>query len=214
MKKIFLITFIAAFALSSCNKDSLGVSTVTTYPTITLKGDVALSIPVGGTYTESGFVAKEGETDISSSVKVVGEVNPAVAGVYTLTYTAVNKDGFTLSARRYVGVITPAAAAMDISGIYKRNAGAGGLATVVKYKNYAGLYINNNPGGIVIIPGSNEIYIYMFQTDATKVSAPAQDSSVGEFACTGGSYDATAKSYKWVCINSGYGTSARTFVKQ
>jgi len=214
MKKIFLITFIAAFALSSCEKDTLGVSTVTTYPTIALKGDVAQTILVGGTYTESGFVAKEGETDITSTVKVTGTVNPAKAGVYTITYTAINKDGFTLSARRYVGVITPAAAAMDISGTYQRNGGASGLATVVKYKSYAGLYVNNNPGGIAIIPGTNEVYIYMFQTDVAVVSAPAQDSSVGEFACTGGSYNSTAKSYGWVCINATYGTAVRTFVKQ
>jgi len=214
MKKIFLITFIAAFALSSCNKDSLGVSTVTTYPTIELKGDVAQTILVGGTFTESGVVAKEGTTDITSSVKISGAVNAAVAGVYTITYTAVNRDGFTISARRYIGVITPAAAALDISGDYKRNAGAGGIATIVKYKSYAGLYVNNNPGGIAIITGTNEVFIYMFQTDVTKVSAPAQESSVGEFACTGGSYDATVKSYTWVCINSGYGNAPRTFIKQ
>jgi hypothetical protein len=216
MKKIFLITFIAAFALSSCEKDTLGVSTITTYPTIELKGDVAQTILVGGTYTESGYIAKEGETDITSGVKVEGTVDPTKAGVYTLKYTAINKDGFTLTVRRYVGVITPAAAAMDISGKYKRNAGAGGIATVVKYKTYAGLYINDNPGGIAIITGTNEVFVYMFQTDATKVTVPAQDSSVGEFACTGGVYDASGAKplYKWTCINSGYGTTVRTFNKQ
>jgi len=214
MKKIFLIIFIAAITMSSCNKDTLGVSTVTTYPTIELKGDVALSFPIGGTYVESGFIAMEGTTDITSSVKIDGAVNTAKAGVYTISYTAINKDGFTLTARRYVGVITPAAAAMDISGKYVRNAGAAGIATVVKYKNYPGLYINDNPGGIAIETGVNEIYIYMFQTDVNVVSAPAQDSSVGEFACTGGVYDATNTLYKWVCVNSGYGASVRTFIKQ
>ena len=214
MKKIFLITFIAAFALSSCNKDSLGVSTVTTYPTIVLKGEIAQSFPIGGTYIESGFLAMEGSTDITASVKIDGTVNSAKAGVYTIKYTATNKDGFTLTARRYIGVITPAAAAMDISGKYMRNAGASGIATVVKYKNYPGLYINDNPGGIAIETGVNEIYIYMFQTDVNVVSAPSQDSSVGDFACTNGVYDSANQLYKWVCINSGYGTSARTFIKQ
>jgi hypothetical protein len=216
MKKIFLITFIAAFALSSCEKDTLGVSTITTYPTIELKGDVAQTILVGGNYTESGFTAKEGETDITSGVKVEGTVDPTKAGVYTIKYTAINKDGFTLTTRRYVGVITPAAAAMDISGRYQRNGGAAGFATVVKYKNYAGLYVNDNPGGIAIVTGTNEVFVYMFQPDVTKVTVPAQDSSVGEFACTGGVYDATGASplYKWVCVNSTYGTAVRTFVKK
>jgi len=217
MKKIIIFSiFVLALTLSACEDEaSKGVSTITTYPTIELKGAEALTIPVGGTYVESGVIAKEGETDITSSVTTEGTVNSTKAGVYTIKYTAVNKDGFTVSIRRYIGVISPAAAAMDISGKYKRNAGAKGIATIVK-TSYAGLYINDNPGGIAIIPGSNEIFIYMFHTEPTVVSAPSQDTSVGDFACTGGVYDASGASplYNWVCVNSGYGTAVRTFIKQ
>lgn len=218
MRKIFLISFIAAAVLSSCNKDSEGVSTITTYPTVELKGDVASTILVNGTYTESGVIALEGAKDISSSVKIEGTVNTTKAGVYTIKYTATNKDGFTASARRYVGVITPAAAAMDISGTYRRNAGAKGFAVVAK-TSYAGLYTNNNPGGATsdgTVTGTsvNNIIIYVFHTDATVISAPSQDSKVGEFACTGGVYDDVNKLYKWVCVNAGYGTAVRTFIKQ
>lgn len=216
MKKIIFFALALSLFLSSCgDKESMGVSTITTYPTIELKGDEALTIPVGGTYVESGVIAMEGETDISSSVVTEGVVNSAVPGVYTIKYTAVNKDGFTVSKRRHIGVITPDAAAMDISGKYKRNAGALGTATIVK-SSYAGLYINNNPGGIAIIPGSNEIYIFMFHTSPTVVSAPSQDTSVGDFACKDGVYDATGAVplYKWVCVNAGYGTALRTFIKQ
>lgn len=210
MKKILLIAIIAVFAFSSCKKDTLGVSTVTTYPTLKLKGDVASTITVGGSYSESGVVAMEGTKDISSGVKVTGTVNAAVPGVYTLTYIATNKDGFQASTRRYVGVVTSVAAEMDISGTYKRNAGVFGVVTVAKTK-YPGLYINNNPGGAAV----NNIFIYMFQTDVNVVSAPSQDSSVGEFACTGGVYrNSGTPSFSWVCINSGYGTAARTFIKQ
>jgi hypothetical protein len=210
MKKIeLLIILIAAFVFGSCQDEtSSGVSKVTTYATITLKGDAASTILVGGTYTEPGYTAMEGTTDITKDLTVSGTVNPAKTGVYTLTYTVANKDGFTISARRYVGVITPAAAAMDISGRYQRNAGVNGIATVTKTA-YPGLYINDNPGGIAD-PG---IDLYMFQTEATVVSAPSQDSSVGEFACTDGSYDSSNSLFNWVCVNSGYGTAVRTFVK-
>lgn len=215
MKKIIFLVLVIAFTLSSCEEASLGVSTITTFPTIELKGDKALTIPVGGTYVESGVVAKEGETDITSSVVTEGTVNASTPGVYTITYTATNKDGYKISKRRHIGVISPAAAAMDISGKYKRSAGAQGIATIVK-TSYAGLYINDNPGGIAINPGVNEVFIYMFHTEPTVVSAPSQDSSVGDFACTGGVYDATGAKplYKWVCINAGYGTAVRTFNKQ
>jgi hypothetical protein len=225
MKKIILITFIAAFIFSACKEESMGVSTIITYPTMTLKGDVALSIPVGGSYTESGCSVKEGELDLSNRITVSGTVNSAVAGVYTITYTYKNagkiipSDSLTMTTRRYVGVIDATASAMDISGKYKRNAGVLGVATVNKTA-YAGLYINSNPGGATTTsaiggPDTN-IPIYMFQPTATTVTCPAQETVAGEFACTGGVYDATGASplYKWVCVNATYGTAVRTFIKQ
>ena len=215
MKKILFLSLGVALLLSSCEKDSLGVSTVTTYPTIELNGDQAMTVAVGAAYTDAGCVAMEGPEDITARVVTTGSVNTATAGVYTITYTVANKDGFTATNRRYVGVIDAAAAAMDISGVYKRTAGLQGLATVTK-TSYPGLYINNNPGGITIAPDfSNQINLYMFQWTATKVGAPSQTTVAGEFACVSGTYTAgSPASYKWTCINAGYGTAARTFIKQ
>lgn len=219
MKKIFLITLVAAFALCSCEDEtSKGVSFVTSYPIIDVIGDQALTVPLNGTYADAGCTATEDEVDITSKVVTTGSVNTSKAGVYTITYTVANKDGYSKSSNRYVGVITPAAAAMDISGVYQRNAGEGGLATVTK-TSYPGLYKNNNPGGIDLKTDSPDspdltINIYMFHTDAAVVSAPNQDSEVGPFACTGGVYDAVKGQYSWVCKNSGYGTAVRTFIKQ
>lgn len=209
----YSLILVSILFLFACEKETEGLSSITIYPTIELKGEVASTILLGGTYTESGFVAMEGETDITAETVVTGTVNSAVPGVYTITYKATNVDGFSISKRRYVGVIAPAAAAMDISGQYRRNAGANGIATITKTE-HPGLYINNNPGGIAIIPGSNEIFIYMFHTEPTKVSAPLQATSVGDFACINGVYDDINKLYKWVCINPGYGTAVRTFIKQ
>lgn len=213
MKKILFLALGVAFMLSSCEKDSLGVSTVTTYPTVEVVGDEALTILVGGAYTDQGCIAMEGPEDITSRVVTTGSVDPSTPGVYTITYTVANKDGFTAFNRRYIGVIDATAAAMDISGSYRRNAGAKGFATVTKL-TYPGLYINNNPGGIDLSTGAAPINIYMFHWTATKVGAPTQSSTVGDFACTSGVYDDVAKLYKWVCINAGYGTALRTFNKQ
>lgn len=215
MKKILFLSLGVALMLSSCEKDSLGVSTVTTYPTIELNGDQAMTIAVGGAYTEQGCVAMEGPENITTRVVTTGSVDPSTPGVYTITYTVANKDGFTASERRYVGVIDAAASAMDISGQYKRTAGAFGTATITK-TSYPGLYINNNPGGIAILSDfSNQINLYMFQWTATKVGAPSQMTVAGEFACINGTYTAgSPASYKWYCVNAGYGTAARTFIKQ
>jgi hypothetical protein len=215
MKKIILMTLaLVAFVFTACEKESLGVSKITTYPTIELKGDVAMTILVGETYTEPGFTALEGDKDITSSAVVEGTVDGTTPGVYVISYTATNSDGFSYTARRYVGVITPDAAAMDISGQYQRTAGAFGIATVTKTK-YPGLYINNNPGGIVIKTEADNINVYMFHTDVHVVSVPSQDSKVGEFACINGTYNVIEgkPQYSWVCINSGYGEALRIFIK-
>lgn len=225
MKKILFISLIAAFILSSCKEESLGVSFLVTYPTMTLKGDAALTIPVGGTYAEKGCTVKEGDLDLSNLVTVSGTVDPSTPGVYTITYKYKNagkivpSDSLTITLRRYVGVIDAAASAMDISGKYRRNAGAQGYATVSK-TTYVGLYINTNPGGATstgAVGGIDaNIPIYMFQPTATTVTCPSQETVAGEFACTGGIYDATGAKplYKWVCVNAGYGTAVRTFIKQ
>jgi len=214
MNKIFNLATVLLIlvGVASCKKDSKGVSGITNYIVYEMKGDEAMTIAVGDPFTDPGVVAHEGEEDVTSKTKVSGTVDTNTPGVYTLTYTTTNKDGYSSSVRRYVGVVTDAAGKMDISGKYKRNAGVFGTATIVKTK-YSGLYINDNPGGIVIDPGTNEVYIYMFQTEPGVVSAPSQSSSVGEFACINGSYNAAGKSYTWSCINSGYGNTARTFNK-
>lgn len=214
MKKILFLSIGAALLLTACEKDSLGVSTTTTYPTVEVTGDQAMTILVGGSYTELGCVAMEGTKDISANVVTVGSVDPATPGVYTITYTVENSDGFAASNSRNVGVIDATAAAMDISGVYKRNAGALGLATVTKSATYKGLYINNNPGGVDLSLGAAPIPIYMFHWTATKIGAPAQNSVAGSFACINGSYDNVNKKYTWTCINAGYGASPRTFIKQ
>jgi len=226
MKKIIFIFIAMGFILSSCEKDSLGVSKIVTYPTIALKGDVALTIPIGGSFVDQGCLVKEGELDLSSKAVVSGSVNNAVAGVYTIKYTykAAGKiypeDSLELVARRYIGVVNASVNTMDISGTYRRNAGALGFA-VMKKLAYPGLYLNNNPGGATSTGTSagasvNNIFIYVFHTSPTTLVVPSQETSVGEFACTGGIYDATGAVpfYKWACVNPGYGTAARTFVKQ
>ncbi len=227
MKKIILIAFVVALTFSSCQDEaSMGVSKVVTYPTIAVKGDIAQTVPVGGSYVDKGCIVMEGTTDLSSKIKTTGSVNAATPGVYTITYTYKSegkiypKDSLTLQARRYVGVVDAAASAMNISGSYRRNAGALGFATMKKL-GYPGLYTNNNPGGATsngTATGTSvdNIVLYVFQTTSTTLVVPSQESSVGEFSCTGGIYDASGASplYKWACVNPGYGTSSRTFVKQ
>src|SRR5678815_1813778 len=106
MKKIVLVVIISwAVGFVSCNKDEInntetkvGISDVTVYATVTLKGAQYMTVPLNNTFTDPGVEAKEGSTTIQYTT--TGSVNTSTVGVYQITYTATNKDGFPASANR------------------------------------------------------------------------------------------------------------------
>ena len=120
MKHIFktFTLFLAIVLLSGCHKiTSDGVTFVTSYPIFTMLGDNPLYIELGATFTDPGVVVMEGETDITSKLNVTGSVRTNQTGLYYVTYSAVNKDGFPGSASRKVYVYDPTMTT-DISGSY------------------------------------------------------------------------------------------------
>lgn len=208
--KIILILLVVAiqFAFTGCRDlESEGVSKITYYPTITLTGDQWMTVAQGGSYTEPGVAALEGENQIS--VVTGGDaVDTSTPGVYTITYTATNRDGFALTTYRYVGVISPAVAGIDITGKYKRNAGAGGISTVTKVKD--NLFTADNVGGVAAPGPSTTVNFYFYDTG--KLGVPYQLVQGSPFYCTDASI-VVGTSYSWVVINPGYGTALRTFNK-
>lgn len=210
MKKGLKLIMIALtlFAAFSCEEDKVteGISRITYYPVITLKGEQWNQVPVGGTFTDAGATAKEGDTEIP--VKTSGTVDTKTPGVYVIEYTAVNKDGYSSVEYRYVGVISAAATA-DISGNYKRNAGAFGVSKVTKVSG--NLYTSDNVGGVAVPSPGETVYFYYF--DKGKIGCPYQRTSGNAFECTNASIK-EGVSYSWVVINPGFGTALRTFEKQ
>lgn len=211
MKKGLKLILIALtlFAAFSCEEDKVteGISTITYYPIITLKGEQWNVVKAGAAFTDPGAGAKEGDKDIE--VKVTGSVDTKTPGVYTIQYDAVNKDGYSSTEYRYVGVISTAAWGVDISGSYKRNAGALGVSKVTKVAD--NLYKADNVGGVAVPSPGDAVFFYYF--DKGKLGVPYQLTPGNAFECT----DATIKegvSYSWVVINPGFGTALRTFVKQ
>ncbi len=110
---------LAAF-ISGCERDltSAGVSRITYYVTFDLTQGSLVLDPQGTPFVDPGFKATEGTTDVTNNVTVTGTVDVNQVGLYTLTYSAVNSDGFSASATRTVIVYDPAAPATDISGSY------------------------------------------------------------------------------------------------
>jgi hypothetical protein len=119
MKKILTSLFMLSILFTGCERDitTEDESTITYYVTFELEGESVMSIPIGQAYSEPGFVAVEGETDVTSTVEVSGTVGEGL-GVYELTYAAVNGDEFSSSVSRTVIVYDPEAPDTDISGTY------------------------------------------------------------------------------------------------
>jgi hypothetical protein len=210
-----IIIMLLGMLVFSCKKADfdypegmVGSSKITYFPILTLKGERYVAVAKGTAYTEAGVTAKEGSADLTP--KTTGTVNTATPGVYTLTYSAVNKDGFSASITRTVVVYSTdaGAAAHDLSGNYARNTN-GSIATWTKIA--PGVYKVFNPGGA---PGTNLTVIAINPTGYA-ISIPSQISSDGATTSSAlEDYSGMPNTYKWQILNPGYGTAVRTFVKQ
>lgn len=120
MKKYSIIVLILSVMVSfvSCDKETEGVSRITYYTDLSIKGSDVVVITKGNAYVEPGFVAKENGVDVSSQVKIDGEVKSDVVGAYNLTYVAVNKDGFEKQVSRLVLVVPTSLSNEDLTGLY------------------------------------------------------------------------------------------------
>ena len=79
-----------------------------TAPVITLKGDVAMAIPVGGAFTDPGYTASDNvDGNVTAKVKVAGTVNPAKEGTYSISYSVTDAAGNKTVVYRKVVVGNP-----------------------------------------------------------------------------------------------------------
>ena len=97
---------LVALSLTSCDKDTEGLTDVLYYPVITLDGGY-VAIPLGGTYVEPGYSAALGSEDLTDQVEVTNNINPQQLGRYQVRYSVMSPEGFSASESRYVYVATP-----------------------------------------------------------------------------------------------------------
>lgn len=219
MKKAIQFLFLSAIIVlgGGCDKDEInntdtqvGISRVTFFPLLTMNGDKYMAVQQGGTFTDPGADATEGGTTIP--VTVTGTVNTAVPGVYSLIYTATNKDGFNTQLYRNVAVYNTdaGAAAQDLTGNWARTSN-GSVATFTRIA--PGVYTVFNPGGA---PGTN-VTVLVLNATVNSLRIPTQLIGIGNsFGSTAETLDpaGTPPTFTWTIVNPGYATSARTFNKQ
>lgn len=209
MKKINSLIYIivCVFALVSCEDETDDVSFITSYPTFAMEGEAIISIVKGGSFNDPGITATEGEDEIE--VTVEGTVDMAQAGVYVLTYSATNSDGYVGSTTRTVVVTDVDVSGTDLSGAYKRNnVTAPPTNTVTKIVN--GYYQASNGSG-----DGNNLALKFVHTGGTNILIPVQSSQFGRINGTG---TLTANGYTCTITfldppNTGFSLS-RSFTKQ
>lgn len=106
-KSILLIAVLGLLTLgfTSCEKKSAGLTQITYYADIQLEGDDYMVIEKGSTYEEPGFSATMAGQDVTSRLTIYSDLDTSKSGVYTITYSMVNDDGFPSSASRTVVVL-------------------------------------------------------------------------------------------------------------
>ncbi|MBO9200943.1 MULTISPECIES: DUF5011 domain-containing protein [Niastella] len=175
--KYIIPILIVLFAVTGCNKDDnfvandeqVASSKVTYFALITMKGDKYMSLVKGDTYTDPGATATEKGAPIS--VTTSGKVDTNVPGLYTVTYTAINKDGFAATKSRTVVVLSGhEAPGVDVSGTYKY-VGGDFEATVEKVAE--GLYTMDN------FYGPTTIACVFTTLDGLTVEIPEQTTGYG-----------------------------------
>lgn len=214
MKKIIpLIIILIGFGFSSCKKDEIhntdtkvGISDVTVYPILTLAGDKYVSIVQGDNFTDPGATAKEGSATLD--VTTTGTINRNQPGLYIVTYSATNKDGFAATTTRTVVVIpaheTPG---VDLSGKYDYVAG-GTTSTVTKVAE--GVYITDNAWS-----AATTIPILFVSVDGLTLSIPSQSTPFGTASGTGTYNPATKRLVYTISIPSqGITNSNRNWKRQ
>jgi hypothetical protein len=179
MKKRYAFILIAFVSIiSSCDKDPIintrdkvGTSKVTYYPVVTINGDDVISVVKGTAFKDPGAKATAGGADVPVTATTV-DIN--TVGLYIVTYTAVNSDGFSSSATRTVVVIPDhETSGLDLSGEYMTTGGTPN-ATITKVGD--GVYFTTNcwgNGSTAVIPA------YFICTDGATLILPLQNSSGG-----------------------------------
>ena len=104
-----------AFALLavSCEKTTEGLTGITYYPVIEINGGTQV-IYVGEEYSDPGCTAVMNGEDITDQVTVADNIDNTTIGIYTVSYSAANEQGFSASATRDVYVV----AESGISNLY------------------------------------------------------------------------------------------------
>lgn len=113
MKKILFYTLLfclASVGFTSCSDDEeLTDSKITYYPEMEIQGDKFTILPIGTPYVDKGCKGTLQGEDCTSSLITEGveDVDYNKAGLYYVTYSHINKDGYLNKCKKNSSCLRP-----------------------------------------------------------------------------------------------------------
>lgn len=106
-----LVSVVTALGFAGCTKvTSDGLTDITYYAVYSIYGDNPCEHPVGNEYVDAGFSAKIYDVDLGDFIDITDDIDVSVdvdgenMGIYYVTYSHTNVDGFTYAESRTVYV--------------------------------------------------------------------------------------------------------------
>jgi hypothetical protein len=130
MNKLLIYIMVAAAVLAGCNNDleTEGISRITYFPEFQLEGEDLYFLDEGEPFVDPGVTVLEQGAEIPFTSTYVGRYSGysgstigSESDQYTLTYNAVNKDGFAASATRTIIAVNTGDLVTSIEGAYISN---------------------------------------------------------------------------------------------
>jgi hypothetical protein len=214
-----MVLALAVAGLSGCEKETTaGLTRITYHAAIELEGDV-VTVAKGTDYVEPGYKGTINGEDITSQITVTSTVDNQKPDVYSITYSAVNPDGYASGVSRTVLVYDPAATTVE-PGTYTVSveSNRNGAKTAEYAKGNRLLIFQTAPGVFHISDlfggyydigrgyGSKYATAAKLQLTGTAVSLiEAEDTPWGDtFASFSGSYDEASKTFTCTGVYAGY----------
>lgn len=102
-----MICALTTLSLVSCDESTGGYTRITYYPSITILGEPSTVVYLGENYVDGGCLVEMNGKDVTDQATITSNVNTNAVGIYSVTYSATNEDGFSKSSSRTVIVANP-----------------------------------------------------------------------------------------------------------
>jgi len=146
---VLLFTLLSMTFTGCEDETTAGFTRITYYPVLKMQGDAVVILDKGATFNDPGAIAELNGEDISDQINVNSDLNTNEPGIYHITYSAVNEDGFSVSSTRTIYVADPTPSIIT-SGVHTVAVGTHRVnnsnGAVTNYSGYSIIILQIEPG--------------------------------------------------------------------